>query len=149
LYTPGKLIYFDPFFFKDGNPGKPKYFLVLKVLHNNVVLACLPSSVNHLPQDQTVIHGCLEIPDACINCYVFEKKRPVTKTGWSFPLDTLLYGNWLDDFPLESLLQNYPIAGVDYEIIGELTDDELRKVIHCFSASATVKRKYKKWLLTI
>lgn len=139
MYTPGKLIYFDLFFLKTVIQVNQSIFSFKSGTR-------LPSIVNHLPQDQIVIHGCLEIPDACINCYVFEKKRPTTRTGWSFPLDTLLYDNWLNDFPLESLLQNYPIAGVDYEIIGELTDDELQKVIHCFSASATVKRKYKKWL---
>jgi hypothetical protein len=146
LYTPGKLIYFDPFYFKDGNKSKPKYFLVLKVVENSVVLACLPSSVNHLPQGQKLAHGCLEIPDACINCYVFEKSRPITKDGWSFPFHTMLYGNWLDDFPLELLSRNYPISGVDYEIMGDLTDAELKNVTDCFSNSASVKRKYKKWL---
>jgi len=93
LYTPGKLIYFDPFYFKDGN-----------------------------------------------------KSKPITKDGWSFPFHTMLYGNWLNDFPLELLSRNYPISGVDYEIMGDLTDAELKNVTDCFSNSATVKRKYKKWL---
>jgi hypothetical protein len=59
---------------------------------------------------------------------------------------TMLYGNWRDDFLLEMLSNNYPIAGVDYEIVGDLTDAELKSVTDCFSTSATVKRKYKKWL---
>ena len=86
------------------------------------------------------------MPEICINCYIFEKDTPITKDNWSFPLDTMLYGNWLDDYPLATLSQNYPINRVDYEIIGELRDEELKNVIHCFSTSATVKRKYKKWL---
>lgn len=61
-------------------------------------------------------------------------------------MDTMLYGNWLDDFMIESLQTNYPIEGVDYEIIGELTDEELKKVIACFSNSSSVKRKYKRML---
>jgi hypothetical protein len=146
VYTPGKLIYFDPFHFKNGSASKPKYFLVLKVVENKVVLACLPSSVNHLPLDRPIVHGCLEVPEACISCYIFEKSRPITTSGWAFPFHTMLYGNWLDDFPLETLSDNYPIAGVDYEIVGDLTDVELKSVIDCFSTSATVKRKYKKWL---
>ena len=101
-----------------------------------------------MPQNFEVRHGCIEIPDACINCYVFEKNQPVTTQGWAFPLHTMLYGNWLDDFPLELLLQNYPLEGIDYEIKGELTPEELKKVIDCFATSATVKRKYKKWLLS-
>jgi hypothetical protein len=147
VYSPGKLIYFDPFQFKDGSPSKPKYFLVLKVIGDHAILASLPSSVNYLPQTQPLNHGCLEIPDACISCYIFEAGRPITTTGWSFPLHTMLYGNWLDDFEVSILKANYPIAGVDYEIIGELTDEELNDIIRCFANSSTVKRKYRRMLV--
>jgi len=109
VYTPGKLIYFDPFHFKDGSKPKSKYFLVLKVVGDNAILASLPSSVNHLPQAQALNHGCLEIPDACISCYIFEQNRPITTSGWSFPFHTMLYGNWLDDFEVSVLEKNYPI----------------------------------------
>lgn len=146
MYTPGKLIYFDPFHFEDGSQPKPKYFLVLKVIAGNAILASLPSSVNHLPRAQALNHGCLEIPDACINCYIFEPGRPITTSGWSFPLHTMLYGNWLDDFEVKVLEANYPIKGVDYEIIGDLTEEELNGVIHCFANSSTVKRKYRRML---
>ncbi|HMF70848.1 MAG TPA: hypothetical protein VK616_05215 [Flavitalea sp.] len=147
MCTAGKIIFFDPFYFKNGNSSKPKYFLVIKVVENNVVLACLPSSIAHLPRDLVVSHGCVEIPDACINCYIFEPNQPVTTNGWGFPKWTMLYGNWLDDFPLDKLKENYPIEGVDYEIIGELTIEELKNVTNCFATSSVVKRKYKKWLL--
>jgi len=147
VYTPGKLIYFDPFHFKDGSQPKPKYFLVLKVVNDNVILASLPSSVNHLPSMQVLSHGCLEIPDACINCYIFEPGRPVTTSGWSFSFHTMLYGNWLDDFDVKVLEANYSIQGVDYEIVGELTEHELKSIINCFASSSTVKRKYRRLLL--
>jgi hypothetical protein len=146
VYTAGKLIYFDPFHFKDGSQPKPKYFLVLKVIADNAIIASLPSSVNHLPRNQALKHGCLEIPDACINCYIFEPGRPITKSGWSFPLQTMLYGNWLDDFEISVLEANYHIEGVDYEIIGELTENELNGVISCFANSSIVKRKYRRIL---
>ena len=145
MYTPGKLIYFDPFYFKDGG-SKPKYFLVIKLVNENVVLASLPSSKVHLPADQSIQHGCLEVPDSGINCYVFEANRPVTKDGWSFELHTFLYGMWLDDYPIDVLKANHSIQGVDYDIIGELSDDELRRVIDCFLNSSSVKRKYKRLL---
>ena len=132
MYTPGKIIYFDPFFFKNGG-SKPKYFLVLKVIDNNVILASLPSSQSHLPVSQKIEHGCLEIPSGCINCYIFEANRPITKCGWSFSLNTFLHGLWLDDFNISELMASYSIENVEYEIIGELTDEELRNVIKCFA----------------
>jgi hypothetical protein len=146
VYTPGKLLYFDPFYFKNGNPDRRKYFLVLKIIDENVIIACLPSSKNHLPASQPIVHGCLEITDACISCYIFEANRPITKDGWFFNLDTILYGGWLDDFNINDMNSKYSIAGVDYEIIGELTDQELENVIKCFSNSSVVKNRYKRAL---
>jgi len=58
----------------------------------------------------------------------------------------MLYGNWLDDFDIKILEANYQIEGVDYEIIGELTEIELNSIIHCFAVSNTVKRKYRRIL---
>ena len=147
MYTPGKLLYFDPFYFKDGESSKRKYFLVLKVIDEKAILASLPSSKKHLPAAQEIIHGCLEIIDSCISCYIFQANRPITKTGWAFELDTILYGGWIDDFNLDELNERYSIPGVDYEIIGELTDVELKNVIDCFAKSSVVKRKYKRLLL--
>ncbi len=145
MYSPGKLIYFDPFLFKNGD-SKRKYFLVLKVTDSNVVVASLPSSVDHLPANQPIVHGCLEILDSGINCYIFEANQAVTKDGWSFELTTFLYGWWIDDFDIELLNEQYQIEHVDYEIVGELTDEELQKVIHCFANSSVVRRKYKRLL---
>ena len=146
MYTPGKLIFFDPFFFKDGSASKPKYFLVLKVINDEAILVSLPSSQSHLPADQEIKHGCLEIPDSGLNCYIFEANRPITKDGWSFKLNTFLHGLWLDDFNISELKANYSIENVDYEIIGELTDAELQNVINCFKNSTSVKRRYKRLL---
>jgi hypothetical protein len=145
LYTPGKIIYFDPFFFKNGE-SKRKYFLVLKVINDNVILASLPSSQSHLHSASIIKHGCLEIPESCINCYIFKSNVIVTKNGWSFEKDTFLHGLWLDDFFIPDLMSQYSIEHVEYEIIGELIDAELENVINCFAKSSSVKRKYKRIL---
>jgi len=146
LYTPGKLIYFDPFYFKNKDDSSPKFFLVLKVIDSNAILASLPSSKKHLPSTLELQHGCLEMPDACINCYIFKAGKQVTKDGWCFELDTMLYGNWIDDYQVETLTEKYPIEGVNYEIKGEILDEELTNIINCFANSKTVKRKYKRLL---
>lgn len=147
MYTPGNLIYFDPFYFKDGEESKRKYLLVLKVTGDKVVVVCLPSSQNHLPAGQPLNHGCIEDALSGINCYIFKANQPITKHGWSFTLDTFLYGWWIEDYNLVQLQERYTIEGVDYEIIGQLTDEEFTKVIDCFSKSAVVKRKYKTMLI--
>jgi len=139
------MLSFDLFHFKGGD-SKPKYFIVLKVLDEQVVLACLPSSKVHLPVAQALYHGCLDQPENGINCYIMEANRPVTQNGWVFPLTTILYGMWLDDFLIPQLNERYSIEGVDYEIVGDLLPDELEQIVQCFRNSTQVKRKYKRWL---
>jgi len=147
MYIPGNIIYFDPFYFKDGSASKPKYFLVLKVTDNNVVLASLPSSVDHLPRYIDTVHGCIEIPDGNINCYVFKSGNIIATNNWAFPKDTFLYGQWLDDYKIDVLNDIYPVAGIDYTIMGQLNAEELSRLIDCFTNSVSVKRKFKKMLL--
>ncbi len=149
MYSPGNIIYFDPFYFKDGSTSKPKYFLVLKIIGDDALLASLPSSISHLPRGIDTVHGCIEIPEGCINCYVFKANTVITKNNWSFPLDTFLYGQWIDDYSIEMLRDIYPIADIDYQIIGQLTNHERTQLISCFSNSASVKRKYKRILAEI
>jgi hypothetical protein len=145
VYTAGKIIHFNPFFFENGN-SKNKYFLVIKVIDGNAILASLPSSQDHLPTNTDIKHGCIELPDARITTYVFEANKPVTHSGWGFKQNTFLHGCWLDDYEISSLNKKYAIEKVDYNIIGELTTSELKSIIECFSNSVTVKRKYKKLL---
>lgn len=146
MYTPGKIIYFDPFYFKNGASAKAKYFLVLKVIDGITILASLPSSKYHLPSNVNNGHGCIEIPAGCVNCYIFKGGQKITKCGFSFDLDTFLYGQWLDEYSLENLSNQYQVEGIEYKIIGELLDEELQKVIDCFATSAVVKRKFKRLL---
>ncbi|WP_199139668.1 hypothetical protein [Pedobacter sp. ASV12] len=146
MYVPGNIIYFDPFYFKDGSASKPKYFLVIKLVGESVLLASLPSSVDHLPRNVEIDHGCIEIPEGNINCYVFKAGRNITSNDWCFPKNTFLYGQWLDDYEIALLNDIYPVENIDYQIIGKLTDAELANVIGCFLNSASVKRKFKRIL---
>ncbi len=145
MYSAGKIIHFNPFFFESGN-SKNKYFLVIKVIDGNAILASLPSSQDHLPSNTAIKHGCIELPDARITTYVFEANKPITLDGWGFKQNTFLHGCWLDDYDISKLNEKYAIEKVDYNIIGELTSSELKSIIDCFSNSVTVKRKYKKLL---
>lgn len=146
MYTPGKLIYFKPYHFENETASAPKYFLVLKVLKDNAIIVSLPSSQNHVPANQEIVHGCLDIPEGCFNCYIFKATIPITICEWAFPLDTMLYGFWLNDFSLKDLNHTYTKEGLHYDIIGELKKNELEKVIKCFSNSSSVKRKYRRFL---
>jgi hypothetical protein len=140
------LLYFTPFFFKSGTYAKPKYFIVIKKWGDNMLLAGLPSSQKHLPPDLINVYGCLESAERCINCYAFEAHKFVTDEGFSFPLDTYVYGQHLDEYETELLEDIYPIEGIDYEVKGQLKEEEFERLIDCFKNSASVKNKYKRLL---
>lgn len=146
MFTEGDILYFDPFYFKNGNPAKAKYFIVLAVTSTNTVLATLPSSKDFVPAGQAIEPGCIEIQIANFNCYVFSAGQPVATNGWAFPRNTFVYGQQLDEYSLYDLLSRYPVAGLDYEIKGRLTTDEFNRLRACLATSASVKRKFKRML---
>jgi hypothetical protein len=49
VFTEGSILFFDPFYFRNGNTAKAKFFIVLRVLDDKVVLATLPSSQDYVP----------------------------------------------------------------------------------------------------
>lgn len=49
MLSEGNIIYFSPFYFKNGNTSKNKYFLVLKYIENDIVIASLPTRKDSVP----------------------------------------------------------------------------------------------------
>lgn len=146
MFLQGDVLYFSPFYFKNGNTPKSKYFVVLKVVQNTTILGSLPTSIDKVPSFIQKNHGCLNDDSRCFNCYMFEKNRPVCTNGFSFPLDSFIYGNELEDYEVSILKQVYPIPNVDYEVKGNLTNQEYSALLDCLKNSSSVKRKIKKLL---
>ena len=63
MFEEGNLLFFRPFLFKNGAESQDKFFLVLKKLDGDILLASLPTSKDHVPSDLEVKHGCLNIPE--------------------------------------------------------------------------------------
>jgi hypothetical protein len=150
MYLPGSIIYFTPFYFRDGkSPAKNKYFIVLCHENENLLVESLPSSQDYVPAYAQKVHGCIDIPEGGFNCYHFSSNKPVTTDGWSFPRPTYIYANWIDTYPINIFKEVYVVEGVDYEIIGRLTREEYEAIIQCFAFAAATKRKYKQILKTV
>lgn len=147
MYISGNIIYFTPFYFSDGTPPKPKYFIILEVeTGNNNILASLTTKLDSIPCTVTKRHGCIDKPEINFNCYYFEKDHVITESGWKFPKETFVYGYRLALFPLEDLKSKYKIENVDYQIVGKLIDFEFKTIITCMRDSRTVKRKFRRLL---
>jgi hypothetical protein len=146
MYTPGNILYFKPFVFPDGSFPKNKYFIVLKTVGEDILIASLPTSQDHVPRMITKKHGCIDVPEHQVNCYCFQKGKVVTKNGFSFPLETFIYGYQVDQFEKSKFDRLYVVDGVDYEIVGSLLDDEYTCLINCIKNSRSVSRKIRRLL---
>lgn len=147
MYKAGNIIYFTPFYFKNGkSAAKSKYFIVLKSIEGETVLASLPTRKDSIPESEVIESGCIELPDWNINCFVFSPDVPVTKCGKHFDLKTHIYGYELDSHKIESLNDIYRNEGSDYVIFGEMQDDLFEALLDCLKNSNAVKRKYVRLL---
>ena len=50
MYEEGKLLKFAPFEFKNGNTPKPKFYVVLKHIDDEVMMASLPTNFRQFEQ---------------------------------------------------------------------------------------------------
>lgn len=146
MFALGNILYFTPFYFKNGAAPKNKYFIVLKDIDGQLILASLPSSQIYLPRDISEDHGCIEVPEGCINCYLFAGDRVIGQKGFSFPLLTAIYGQEVDQYMKHSIKDQYPLENVHYQIVDRLLPSELEAVLNCLRHSSSVKRKYKRVL---
>ncbi len=146
MFEEGNIIYFDPFYFKNGNTAKPKYFVVLKNQDDVNVIASLPTRTDSIPTKNEIENGCLELPAINLNCYVISGTQEVTDCGKSFDFKTYIYGHQIDIYDVEFLKEIYPIENTDYVIWGKMKNGLFLELLNCLRNSRAVKRKYKKML---
>lgn len=146
MFAQGQILYCTPFYFKNGNTAKPKYFIILKNIDNSVVIASLPTRSNKAPSLVGVTHGCINHEDRLFNCYTFEAGRPIADTGFAFPIATFIYGNEVETYEVITLSSVYQVKNIDYEIMGTLTNEEFSALYNCLKNSSSIKRGIKKLL---
>ena len=151
MFKEGNILYFDPFFFDNGNTPKPKYFLVLKEVGGQLVLASLPTSHDHIPSNKEKVHGCIDDSTINFNCYYFQAGKVVAyneidETEFFFPRDTSVYGYRISFFDLVKfeVLINRGQCDVTYK--GRMADDEYKQLKDCLKKSSSVKRAFRRLL---
>lgn len=141
MFAEGQLLRFDPFLFKNGAPSKPKFYVVLKHMEGDLMMASLPTSQDHVPGDLSDRTGCICSPERGVNAYVFAAGEEVTNC-FAFPLRTYVYGEQVDEYS-----QSYLDAmGANVEDLGHLPLDRLEALRKCLKQSPLIKRKYYKLL---
>ncbi len=114
MFQPKQVIYFNEFYFKNGNTAKPKYLIILGRIEERIIVASLPTRTNNSPSLVNTNHGCVNLDERRFNCYVFEPGRKICENDFSFELPTFIYGNQVEDYNIEILEEVYKIQGVDY-----------------------------------
>ena len=147
MFEVGTVLYLNPFYFKNGNTSKNKYFIILKNIDDRIVIASLPTSICNAPSLININHGCNNDKDRCFNCYAFESSRPICTNGFSFPVPTFIYGNEVEDYEIDILSLNHKIEGVDYTIKGKLNTGDYNDLIICLRQSTKIRRGIKKLLI--
>ncbi len=147
MYDEGTILYFTPYHFKNGkSASKNKYFVVLKNIDNVYILASLPTRKDHIPQNDTVSRGCVELPDIDLNCFVISKTEFVTKCNKQFDFTTHIYGKQINKEEIAYLQSTYPTENENYEVWGKMKNSLFKELIDCLKNSDAVSKKYTKLL---
>ena len=113
------ILLFTPFYFRDSNTYKDKFFVVLKSLDSGgKVLATLPTSKIKIPADRIIDQGCIEMPEGGLTCFVIPPEVDITECGKRFKKSTFIYGYQLRVEETDKLMEAYPIEGTNYQLWG-------------------------------
>ena len=150
MFEEGNLLLFRPFLFKNGATPKDKFFVVLKELEGNILLASLPTSKDHVPSDMEVRHGCLNIAERFINVFIFLSGEEIVSkddgSRFAFNKNTFIYGADLDIYPTSRFELQERMAQTSIEKIGKLDDSIFEELVSCLAGSKVVKNKFRKML---
>jgi hypothetical protein len=151
MFEEGHLLKFTPFFFKNAAFPKSKYFIVIKTLDDNLILASLPTSKDHVPTDIPLHDGCIDIPDRMVSIFVLLANKsvaihPVTQQTFCFPFNTFIYGADLDTYPLSAFVEQIAKGKTVVELIGKLEQSLFDEIKECLRKSKMVKNKYRRMM---
>lgn len=141
MYEEGKLLKFSPLEFKNGNTPKPKFYVVLKHIDDEVMMASLPTSKDHIPSDVMITDGCVDIPERQVNAFVFSPSTQITGS-FRFSRPTFVYGEGVDEYEQQYLdameAEVEDLGIIDYSLFQQLKD--------CIKKAPLLKRKYRNLL---
>ena len=150
MFEEGNLLRFEPFLFKNGALPKPKYFVVIKDIDGDLLLASLPTSKDHVPRDIEMRRGCLDISERQLNTFVFLSNEVISIDAegneFAFPLDTFIYGADIDTYPVSTFIKQLQDNDTSILLLGKLQDGIFQELKECLKSSRMVKNKFRRLL---
>lgn len=119
--------------------------------NGNTILASLPTSKDHVPNDVEVKGGCIDFPDRRVNVFVFLANEEITvpqdgSISFSFDVNTFIYGADLDTYPITAFQEQINDKLTEVELKGKISDNHFTALKECLKNSKMVKNKYKRVL---
>lgn len=145
MFSEGNLLYFQSFIFPDGGKPKNKYFLVINRCGNNTIVA-LPTSKDHLPSDAFLEKGIFEDKSRAISAYKFKAGESVCKEGFSFSVDTFLYGEALHEYDCNFFEQQMREGLIDITLCGQLLPEIYNDIREFIRNSCKVRIRFKRMI---
>lgn len=140
IFQVGHLYRFEPFYFENGT-SKDKFFLVIASAGDDVIMASLPTSKDHIPNIKPQNAGAYEYTDIGLNVYKFDANTKVTNKH-TFERDTFIYGSGLNLYNTE-LLNSHKSNIID---LGKMYNHYFDAIINNLKKSKVIKKKYSKIL---
>jgi len=144
MFSQKNILYILRYDFKNGEPIKPRYLIVIDNDDTTSIIITVITSQDHIP-DRLMKHGCIEEVESNIHCHVFLKDCVVGEKGFCFPLNSFIYISSSSVFPADSskLREKYLDK---IEVKDCMSIFEFRSLIYCIYKSKFLPRGIKKKL---
>lgn len=144
MFSQGNLLLIDPFIFDNGAEPKPKFFIVISTNGDDMLVASLPTSKDHIPSDIEKAHGCIEYPQKLVSCYYLSPTRQICTNDFCFRKETYIYGEFVRTMSKQIVEKRHLDSSI--HLCGKLKEEELSSIIECIKNSSTTVRWIKKLL---
>ncbi len=113
MFEEGFIIYFTPFYFKNGNTPKNKYCIILKHTKDESIYL-LTTRSNKIPKHLMNDDYCISDDEINFSCFAFPINLEVTDCGKRFDFKTYCYTDSIDSFAINVMSEKYPTEDKDF-----------------------------------
>jgi hypothetical protein len=139
------VLHIDDFDFKNGQPIKGRFLIVLSDDENSQIILSIVTSQDFVPVD-LFKHGCIKEDERRIHCYCFEEKNIIgINNDFSFKKNSFIYIDQSSVY--EASISNITDAYKDkIDIKDSLLETEYIDLIYCIYKNKFIERGIKRKL---
>ena len=142
MYSKKDIIYIIEYDFKNGEPIKPRYLIVIDINGEESLVLSVVTSKDYVPE-HLLNHGCVVETDRNIHCHIFLKEVVIGERGFSFPNNSFIYINNSSVFDdnISTLTEKYREK---IEVKDCMLNQDFIDLIYCIYKSKYISRGIKR-----